>query len=203
MSKYSNSTDPASTKHLKNSEKLWRAIQLSPRKIRQPGRLHSSNVVIPSDNAGTNVRIRKADHPINAMLNYGYAVLESQIRLAVVARGYATYFGIFHGKYEERPSYVLGLIEPHRPEVDKAVLEIELNERFSVKDFNIRQGEMCRLAPQLTEATVQFTSARVSIELLGNVLYLRFEVNLQSLNHYRIRHIQMSVEFEILRQSRN
>ncbi len=125
-------------------ELRWKGINQHP--VPTPWLSYSKR---SSNIAGKNARNRKADHPINAMLNYGYAVLESQIRLDVVAHGYDPNFGIFHGNYEERPSYVLDLIEPHRPEVDKAVLEFALNERFTVKDFYIRQDGMCRLSAKL------------------------------------------------------
>lgn len=39
---------------------------------------------------------RNASHPVNAMLNYGYAVLESQVRTEIVAHGYDPMIGYLH-----------------------------------------------------------------------------------------------------------
>jgi CRISPR associated protein, Cas1 family len=40
--------------------------------------------------------IRNATHPINAILNYAYAVLESQVRTQIVADGYDPTIGCLH-----------------------------------------------------------------------------------------------------------
>ena len=91
----------------------------------------------------------KADHPINAMLNYGYALLESRTRLKTVSEGFDPMAGIYHELSEGTPSYVLDVIEPDRPRVDRAILEFALSNTFSVKDFYLRKDGVCRLGPEL------------------------------------------------------
>jgi CRISPR-associated protein Cas1 len=54
------------------------------------------------------------------MLNYGYAVLESQVRIGVLAAGLDPRVGYFHGKQ----TLVLDLIEPMRPVVDQVILGV-------------------------------------------------------------------------------
>jgi len=39
---------------------------------------------------------RNAAHPVNAMLNYAYAILESQLRIQLVSEGYDPTLGIMH-----------------------------------------------------------------------------------------------------------
>jgi CRISPR-associated protein Cas1 len=48
---------------------------------------------------------RNAAHPINAMLNYAYAILESQVRIRSIAEGYDPTLGIMHESREDRPLY--------------------------------------------------------------------------------------------------
>ena len=44
----------------------------------------------------TSGRNRHATHPVNAMLNYAYAVLESQLRIATVSEGLDPTIGYLH-----------------------------------------------------------------------------------------------------------
>lgn len=96
----------------------------------------------------------KADHPINAMLNYGYALLESRTRLRVLSEGFDPLAGIYHEISEGAPSFVLDEMEPDRPRIDRAVLEFALSQTFGVKDFYLRKDGVCRLGPELTRILV-------------------------------------------------
>ena len=61
---------------------------------------------------------RNASHPVNAMLNYAYAVLESRVRLEIVAHGYDPMIGYLHSYDKDRAALVFDLMEPLRPVVD-------------------------------------------------------------------------------------
>lgn len=101
----------------------------------------------------------RATHPINAMLNYAYAVLEADVRLKVLADGYDPRFGIMHRVYtDSSDAYVFDLMEPLRPKVDASVLEFALGETFSPKDFVMREDGVCRLSPGLAKHAAQFVS---------------------------------------------
>lgn len=97
----------------------------------------------------------KAAHPINAMLNYAYAVLEADTRIKVVANGYDPRLGILHvGKRGKHSSFVFDLMEPLRPVVDQAVLRFARDQKFSANDFVLRRDGVCRLSPKLAKALV-------------------------------------------------
>jgi CRISP-associated protein Cas1 len=96
---------------------------------------------------GTN---RNATHPVNAMLNYAYAILESQVRMQIVAEGYDPTIGFLHSSAPERHALVLDLMEPQRPIVDRKMLEFVQAHVFHPADFTIRSDGVCRLNPQLT-----------------------------------------------------
>lgn len=102
---------------------------------------------------GVKAENRNASHPLNAMLNYGYAVKLAALKLQAIADGYDPTFGIMHnGKPRGGPAFILDLIEPKRPAVDGAILKLVAEQRFAAADFIIRSNGSCRLSPQLARA---------------------------------------------------
>lgn len=99
-----------------------------------------------------------ATHPLNAMLNYAYALLEAHVRLDVVAAGYDPLSGFLHSGYRRAPALVLDLMEPLRPIVDGGVLEFVQIETFAATDFTLRSDGVCRLNPQLARCIAQVTA---------------------------------------------
>ena len=92
---------------------------------------------------------RNARHPVNAMLNYGYAVLESQVRIAIAEAGLDPSIGYLHVCQPGRQAFVYDLMEPYRPEVDREMLEFVRVEVFMPRDFVIDAKGVCRLHPDL------------------------------------------------------
>lgn len=112
-----------------------------------------------SFNTGKKGKNRDASHPLNAMLNYAYAVLESGVRLDVLAHGYDPQAGFLHSGFRGSPALVLDLMEPLRPVVDAAVLKFARGETFSGADFVLRSDGVCRLNPQLARKVAQLANA--------------------------------------------
>ena len=67
---------------------------------------------------------RLAINPANAILNYLYAILEAETRLACLTLGLDPGLGIVHADYRSRDSFALDLMEAARPAVDAHVLEM-------------------------------------------------------------------------------
>jgi CRISP-associated protein Cas1 len=105
-----------------------------------------------SDLAEKTSKNRNATHPINAMLNYAYAVLEGQVRIQTVSDGYDPTVGIMHHDYRGGPAFVLDKMEPLRPVVDREVLMFALGSELHPTDCVLRSDGVCRLNPQLTKA---------------------------------------------------
>jgi CRISPR-associated endonuclease Cas1 len=101
---------------------------------------------------------RFATHPLNAMLNYAYAVLESQIRIQAVSEGYDPSIGIMHHEYRGMPAFVLDKMEPLRPVVDREVLRFALSNELHPADFTLTRDGACRLNPQLAIRVVQLVT---------------------------------------------
>jgi CRISPR-associated protein Cas1 len=98
---------------------------------------------------------RNAIHPIQAMLNYGYGILENQTRMKIVAAGLNPKIGIFHGPYRNKDGLVFDLMEPQRPIVDRKILNFVRSNILHRSDFTIRLDGVCRLNPELSRHLVR------------------------------------------------
>jgi CRISPR-associated endonuclease Cas1 len=107
---------------------------------------------------------RHATHPVNAMLNYAYAALESEVRIALVGHGVDPTIGYLHASYPNRLALVYDLMEPLRPRVDLLVLEFVRANTFSPADFVLTPTGVCRLHPQLARRIAGLTSVTGSIQ---------------------------------------
>ena len=104
---------------------------------------------------------KSARHPVQAMLNYGYAVMESQARVEAVKVGLDPMAGFLHQlriDRLDRPGLVLDVLEPMRPEVDRFVLRLVRGDKFSTSDFTLSRDGTCRLHPQLARRVVAMVS---------------------------------------------
>ena len=110
---------------------------------------------------------RHAHHPVNALLNYGYAVLESQVRIAVAAAGLDPAIGYLHVCQAGRDSFVYDLMEPYRPKVDRELLGFVRSKTFTPRDFVIDTKGVCRLHPELARQVASLVSEAVGLLELG------------------------------------
>jgi CRISPR-associated endonuclease Cas1 len=104
-------------------------------------------------------RNRFASHPVNAILNYGYAVLEAQVRMQIVAEGYDPNIGYLHTSKPDRPALVFDLMEPLRPIVDRSVLQFVQSHAFHPVDFTIRSDGVCRINPEIARYIAALVAA--------------------------------------------
>jgi CRISPR-associated endonuclease Cas1 len=98
---------------------------------------------------------RLAANPANAMLNYLYALLESEARLAAAALGLDPGLGVIHVDTPARDSLACDLMEAIRPQVDAYVLDWVLSQPLRREWFFEQRDGNCRLmadfAIRLTE----------------------------------------------------
>ncbi len=98
---------------------------------------------------------RLAVNPPNAMLNYLYALLESEARLAAAALGLDPGLGVMHFDSRTRDSLASDLMEPIRPRVDAYVLDWITRGPLRREWFFEQRDGNCRLmgsfAVQLSE----------------------------------------------------
>ncbi len=98
---------------------------------------------------------RRAGDPVNALLNYGYALAEAECCTALHAMGLDPGLGIAHRDKKNRDSFALDILEAVRPSVDHHVLRL-LNKRvFRWSDFHESRQGSCRLLAPLTHELAQ------------------------------------------------
>jgi CRISP-associated protein Cas1 len=105
---------------------------------------------------------RNAAHPANAILNYAYATLESEIRIKTISEGYDPTIGIMHEGRDGSSKFIFDLMEPERPRVDRAVLDFVKGHVFDPADFVIRTDGVCRLNPEMARMVVAWVSRSVA-----------------------------------------
>ncbi|MGA7330002.1 MAG: CRISPR-associated endonuclease Cas1 [Rhodomicrobium sp.] len=95
-----------------------------------------------------------ANHPVNAMLNYAYAILEAQVRIQIAVDGYDPMLSYLHASSPERPGLIFDFMEPHRPIVDRKILDFVQAQTFRPGDFTLRSDGVCRLNPEMSRRVV-------------------------------------------------
>ncbi len=99
--------------------------------------------------------------PINAMLSYGYTVLEAFITSALHKVGLDPYVGFVHKPFPGRKSLALDLLEEFRPViVDSAILGITGNQMLKPDDFTVDMN-VCRMSEKARKTFLQRFQARL------------------------------------------
>lgn len=112
-------------------------------------------------------RSKNARHPVNAMLNYGYGILKSQILSEVVAAGFDPSVGLLHGTDKNSVPLVYDLMEPLRPLVDAKILAFAQAHTFSPGDFTISASGACRLNPQMAKRVLEMSDIDARAGVIG------------------------------------
>src|SRR5579862_3353542 len=88
---------------------------------------------------------RLATNPVNAILNFLYALLAAESRLAAATLGLDPGIGVLHVDTPNRDSLACDLMEPIRPEVDAFVLDWMKREPLPRNSFFEQRDGNCRL----------------------------------------------------------
>ena len=94
---------------------------------------------------------RRAANPANALLNYVYAIVEAETRIASIAVGLDPAIGIMHADLRARDSLACDLMEAIRPQADEFVLDLIRNREFRKTDFFETREGICRVLPPLNQ----------------------------------------------------
>jgi CRISPR-associated endonuclease Cas1 len=96
-----------------------------------------------------------AGHPVNAILNYAYGILEHQVQSHILTLGANPNLGCLHENAKSPQSLVFDLMEPVRPIIDRHVVEFLLSRTFMADDFILDKNGVCKLHPQLARFVVK------------------------------------------------
>jgi CRISPR-associated protein Cas1 len=144
----------------------WRGVPIS---FQKPG---SGCVDVParwrewrsrqSLRTGTN---RDATDPLNALLNFGYAIAAAETPVACRAGSLEPTLAVIHADRDGRASFIYDLMEPLRPIVDGMMLEMVAERSFRInRDFILLGQGVCRLGVQLAAEVGKRISERLRVE---------------------------------------
>lgn len=100
---------------------------------------------------------RLAVNPANAILNFLYALLEAEARIACLTMGLSPTLGVVHADLRSRDAFGLDLMEAVRPAVDAYVLALLRSQVSGADDFYETRRGGCRILPPLTHVLAETT----------------------------------------------
>ena len=98
---------------------------------------------------------RHAMHPVNAILNYAYAIAAAQITRALQATGFDSAAGFLHADAEGRHSLTYDVMELLRAGIDNAILPWVASQTWKRPDFPVTPEGTVRLQPTLAAIVAQ------------------------------------------------
>jgi len=124
------------------AEVYWRAFQKAV----------PSKLEFRSRSSRARNRQYNASDPVNALLNYGYAFLQSSVRRGINTTGLDVSLGYLHEDQPATTPLVYDFQEPYRWLVDYTVLRMVLSRAFSWDDFYFTGGDYrLRIKPLLLD----------------------------------------------------
>jgi len=101
---------------------------------------------------------RRAANPANAILNYLYALLEAETRIAIATAGLDPGIGILHADQPHRDNLALDIMEAARPDVDTYLLDLLQSHTFRAIDFTETNRGVCRVRSPLNHVLAATTT---------------------------------------------
>lgn len=98
---------------------------------------------------------RHATHPVNAILNYAYSVVASQVTRTLQGSGFDSAAGFLHADAEGRHSLTYDVLELLRAEIDNTILPWVALHTWKRPDFPVTPEGVVRLQPTLAAVVVQ------------------------------------------------
>lgn len=112
-----------------------------------------TNLLAPSGFTFTGRVRRPPLDPVNALLSFGYALLQSRCLSAAEHYGLDPHIGFLHTTRPGRPSLALDLMEELRaPIVDRLVLNLLNRSQLTANDFEREASGACRMTPKARSA---------------------------------------------------
>jgi len=121
-------------------------------------------------------RQHEARDPFNAMLNYGYGILYSEIEKACILAGLDPYLGFIHSDRYGKPSMVLDLIENFRqPIVDRAIITLFVQKQVKDNDIEL-SGNVATLTKEGKKKVIDAVLGRLHTKIEHKGTKLSFQV---------------------------
>jgi len=111
---------------------------------------------------------KRADHAsdeINALLNYGYAILETEIRKCLNSVGLDTNIGFLHETLLSRTPLVYDMQELFRWLIDYSVIELLQENKLKKSDFILTENYHIRLKPRTAKLLIETIKSNFNIKM--------------------------------------
>jgi CRISPR-associated protein Cas1 len=105
---------------------------------------------------------------INALLNYGYAILESEVRKDINAIGLDPTVGFLHELDESKESLVYDLQELFRCLIDLSVIQLLEEKRLKKSGFIVTENFHIRLKEQTAKALIEKIALNMNVKSAFN-----------------------------------
>jgi CRISPR-associated protein Cas1 len=116
-----------------------------------------------------------ASDEINALLNYGYSILESEIRKDINAVGFDSSIGFLHELKDGRSSLVYDIQELYRWLVDLSVIQLLEEKRLKKADFIVTENYNIRLRENTAKALIEKIRLNFNSRVLYNGKYYSYQ----------------------------
>ena len=121
---------------------------------------------------GFNQRTKQSTDLLNSMLNYGYAILASQITKSILTNGLDPYCGFLHFDMTHRTSLTFDLIEPFRQQiVDKTMISLINRKQVTVNDIDKRNN------------TIKLEARKIIVKKILSKLYSSLTYNGETVSY--------------------
>ncbi len=140
-----------------------------------------------------------AADPTNALLNYGYSLLEAACRGAIVSVGLLPEIGFLHEVAPSKLPLAYDLQEPFRWLVDLSVLEVLRDGKLDrKKDFIVTENYHVRLRPTAAKILIERFSANMNRKVTIGGRNFAYETLVQEATRKLARHLtDQKVRFDL------
>ncbi|MDH3313558.1 MAG: CRISPR-associated endonuclease Cas1 [Nitrosopumilus sp.] len=112
----------------------------------------------------SNSRNYNASDEINALLNYGYAILESEIRKLINGTGLDYSIGFLHEINQSRTSLVYDIQELFRWLIDLSVIQLLEERKIKKSDFIITENYHTRLGEDVAKMLIEKINSNFNVK---------------------------------------
>jgi CRISPR-associated protein Cas1 len=112
---------------------------------------------------------RPASDPVNAMLNYAYALLEADAAKAIIACGLDPHQGFLHSSVRNKPALALDLMEEFRAPIADSIVQTLINCRTVGSDDFCCAFNSVRMNDSVRKAVISCYERRMTTEILHPV----------------------------------
>ncbi|MBW4258563.1 type II CRISPR-associated endonuclease Cas1 [Methanobacterium sp. YSL] len=123
---------------------------------------------------------------INAAMNYGYAIIRSQIAKYILAKGYHPSIGIFHKGPTNLFNLADDFIEPFRPHINMWVHNHVMNEKIFTKEHRLELIKLTTLNIEFKD--VKQTVTNTIREYIDHVINILESNEVKQIQHPRLNY---------------